>query len=529
MDKNHMKTNGNVFVRLFKVVLPLGLLASALGLIAAAEPAHNGTALSADVTPVVRPTTEFNQHADNQPAQPAPQEQFDGKKLYQEALKQIADNHKLLADKTERAKWIAEWEKKFDGTKQLDTEDGTDEAILQMLRSLKQRYDYFMDKAATQEEKEEVDSSLVGIGVNLRLRDAQSIIANLPKGATVEDARKAMKIGKGHELIIDSTIEDGPASKVLKANDVITHINGKAVDGQLMNDAIAPIGGAEGTELEMTVERTDDKGVTTTHTFKITRAKVVIKVVSTKDLGDGVTYIKLRNFMSQNTISEMRQALTKAASGKAVIIDLRGNPGGSLTAVLTITSFILPEGTLLITNERDGDNIAEHSIIVQRDFILKVDPDDTDPNKRSVSISKRPPLILPESMPVIVLVDENSASASEILSGALQANKRAIVIGKPTTGKGVGQQVIDLPFGRRLHVTTFEFLPGGKKMDWIGIIPNKEVDQDPSGKGDKQLDEALSQAKDAVKTSEALQKRGQEREKENRDAFDKKLKKRQTP
>jgi C-terminal processing protease CtpA/Prc len=87
----------------------------------------------------------------------------------------------------------------------------------------------------------------------------------------------------------------------------------------------------------------------------------------------------------------------------------------------------------------------------------------------------RIPLALPATTPVLVLIDGNTASASEILTGALQANGRARVVGQPSMGKGVGQVVIDLPSDRNTHVTNFEFLPGGVKMDWVGIVPDIEV------------------------------------------------------
>jgi C-terminal processing protease CtpA/Prc len=116
----------------------------------------------------------------------------------------------------------------------------------------------------------------------------------------------------------------------------------------------------------------------------------------------------------------------------------------------------------------------------------------------------RPPLVVPKDMPVIVLVDGGSASASEILSGALQANKRALIIGQPTVGKGVGQHVINIPGDRNMHVTSFEFRPAAMAMDWIGIVPDIEVtlpedanlQEDPSS--DAQLNRAKAEAIAAI-------------------------------
>ncbi len=454
-------------------------------------------------------------------------EKFDGPTLYKAAFEAIRDNHILLADQAAREKWAAEWEHKFDKTKQLATEKSTDEAILQMMQSLGQRFDYFFDVDATKAEQEEVSAALVGIGATLKLKNIEDIIKSLPKGATKADAEAAMKVSAGHELMIEQPMEGGPAAQYLKPGDVIVKVDGKAIDGMLMKDAISLIRGKENTDVEITVARTDDAGKTTELTFKITRKKVTVKVVHTKDLGNGISYIKLDNFMSQNATRELAEALTKAANGKGIILDLRNNPGGSLNAVLTMATYMLPEGTILVTHVRDGDQVVDQTVIAQKQFIIKMGPDDKDPSKTSVSIGDRPKLIVPENMPIVVLVNENSASASEILSGVLQHHKRAVIVGKPSHGKGVGQNVIDLPFGRRLHVTTFEFLPGGAKMDWIGIIPEVDVDQaTDNGKTDNQLDAAVSQIKQLITAKDGKDQKAQELDKKNHEEFQKTLDKR---
>lgn len=112
------------------------------------------------------------------------------------------------------------------------------------------------------------------------------------------------------------------------------------------------------------------------------------------------------------------------------------------------------------------------------------------------------PLLLPSNMPFVVLVDEYSASASELLSGMLQANHRAVIIGKSTIGKGVGQVLISLPYGRSLHVTDFEFFPGGMKSDWIGVIVDQDVDarsSDDEDKKDAQREAAVVEIKAQIK------------------------------
>lgn len=459
------------------------------------------------------------------PGQAAPQQKFDGRKLYKAAFEALRDYHVTLADDAARNKFIADWEHKYDNTKDLDTEAGTDAAIAKMMESLGQRFDYFFGVEATQAEKDEVASQLVGIGATLRLKDQESIFKGLPNEVTRADVEKALTIRKGHELQVVEPLEGGPSDGVLKPGDVITHVrqdgeaNATALDGMTMTDAIKKIKGAAGSSVELTIDRTGDDGKVSTIKVSIKRAVVKLKVVHTKDLGNGVTYIKLDNFMSATALDEMRAALVAAAKGKGVILDLRNNPGGELNSVINMAAHMIPEGTILITESREpAGAISEHQIIAQRDFTMQIEG-------QNVNIGGRPKVLLPETMPIVVLVNNGSASASEILSGALQAHHRALIVGKPTHGKGVGQTVIDLPFGRRMHVTNFEFLPGGKRMDWIGIIPDVDVDQDKADpKSDKQLDTAKAKIQEMIANAEALQKRSDELQKQNHDAFDKELK-----
>ncbi len=451
-------------------------------------------------------------------------EKFDGQKLYRSAFEAVRNNHILLADPSARQNWSNEWENKFYGSKQLATEKGTDEAILQMLQSLGQRFDYFFDRDATKAEQDEINASLVGIGVKLELKNAQDIIKSLPKGVTWAEVEKAMQISSDHELMVQETMEGGPAEKFLQSGDVITNVDGNALDGMLLKDAMSMIKGADKTEVAITVQRPDDQGKSTELTFKITRQKIAVKVVHMRDLGDRISYIKLDDFMSQHATAEMRDALTRAASGKGIILDLRGNPGGMVKTVLDIAMYMVPEGTIMVSNVREGDNVNEYTSIAQKDFILNLVNNDKDRNKKQVTLSERLELIVPENMPIVVLVDNGSASASEILSGVLQHAKRALVVGKPTRGKGVGQNEINLPFGRALHVTSFEFLPGGAKMDWIGIIPDVEVDQAADDdKTDNQLDTAISRIKELITNQEARGQEAPDLYKKNHEDFQKTL------
>jgi carboxyl-terminal processing protease len=452
---------------------------------------------------------------------------FDGKTVYEEAVEAVASRHKDLADPAAQKKFRQDWDASRFTNGELNSEDGTDKAIREMLQSLGQRYDYAFDKEATKAEKEQVDSTLVGIGMTVKLKDQESLLKPLAKNATRAEAEKAMKIGKGHELTVENAVEGAPAEKFLKKGDEVIKVDGKDLDGMILKEAVSLVRGKEGTVVEITVRRTAADGSTSELTYKITRALVEIKVVHTKDLGDGITYVKLDHFMSKNGLKEFRDALTIAAKGKGLVLDLRGNPGGELNQVLTMGAYMLQEGTLLETHQREGDRIDTHIVAVRKEFIMRMDPSKSDPSQVEVSLSKRPQLIIPEDMPIVVLVDEHSASASEILSGLLQKAKRAIIVGKTTVGKGVGQHVIDLSFDRRLHVTSFEFLPGGKAMDWVGIVPDVQVEQlKDKGKTDKQLESATAQVKQGITDATARNTNATELEKKNKEEFKKALEER---
>ncbi len=511
-----MKTR-NIFARIFASAAALLVLAVTPTFAPAADPVK---------TPVVA-------QVQTPPATPA----FDGKKLYKEVFEHLRDREITLQDPATRAKWVQEWENKHATDNALDTEEGTDKAIFEMIRSLGQRFNYYNPPERNKAEKEQFDATLVGIGAQLKLKaQAEAILKARKLGENADEAElkkildTVKKISDDNCIIVEEPIEGGPAEKAgIQKGDKIIKVDGNDVNGKTLDEVVKTVRGKENTPVKITVKRDDGKGGTVELSFDITRAKVISHVVKFKDLGNGLSYIRLTDWSSQFTEKEMAEALTKAAKGKGLIIDLRGNPGGRLNAVQSVGQMILKDGTFLTIKQRKGDDLIETKTVLQPEFEITTIKSTAQPGKVGLRTAEREDLIVPEDMPIVVLVDEGSASASEILAGLLQANHRALIVGKTTVGKGVGQALIQLSFDRNIHCTTFEFLPGGVAMDWIGIIPDVEVTNpddvivDPTK--DLQLEEAKKALKDAVDKGEAKTKKSVDTRKKNEESFKKALEK----
>jgi carboxyl-terminal processing protease len=211
--------------------------------------------------------------------------------------------------------------------------------------------------------------------------------------------------------------------------------------------------------------------------------------------------------LDKSTLPILQQAVKvyeAIGQGGGIVLDLRSNPGGRVDVLKKLAAMMLPQGSLLVQQERQAgsDHIIIHEDTLLPNFLVQTDrPDDPEPSLGRMEIQEKPrmPLIVPSNMALTVLVDGYSASAAELLSGMLQANHRALIIGNSTLGKGVGQQLIDLPYGLSLHVTTFEFFPAGMKSDWRGVIVDQNVNPTDDGASDAQLDAAIAEVKLEVK------------------------------
>ena len=246
-------------------------------------------------------------------------------------------------------------------------------------------------------------------------------------------------------LTVIAPIEDTPAYKVgIKSGDRIIKINNEFTKDMGLHDAVSKMRGAPSTSVKITILR---EGWKETKDFTIVREVIKIKSVKYKVLEDGIGYVKLTQFQEQ-TSSDLSAAMESLAKENinALILDLRNNPGGLLNSAVDVSSQFLPSGKLVVfIKDRKGDKIEYKSNKHKTDF----------------------------NLPMIVLVNQGSASASEIVAGALKDWNKAVLIGTQTFGKGSVQSVVPLGDGSALRLTTARYYtPKGTSIQTTGITPD---------------------------------------------------------
>jgi carboxyl-terminal processing protease len=323
----------------------------------------------------------------------------------------------------------------------------------------------FLDPESYREMQVETSGSFGGLGIEITLRD--------------------------DILTVVAPIEGTPAHRAgLHPGDRIVKIDGLSTKDMQLADAVKRMRGRPGTKVTISVVR---EGWAEPKDFEIMREQIRVQSVRTHDLGNGIGYVRLRQFQEQ-TAHDMEQVLDKfSKSGmKALILDLRNNPGGLLTSAVEVTEKFVDDGKLVVYTEGRVRNQnmrfsahAKHAIV---------------------------------GLPMVVLVNQGSASASEIVAGALQDYGRAVLVGTQTFGKGSVQTIIPLSDGSGLRLTTAKyFTPKGRSIHGKGITPDivVELPKEPAGAAPKppsldpledlKKDIQLQRALDVIKTMRVLE------------------------
>ena len=316
-----------------------------------------------------------------------------------------------------------------------------------MLASLNDPYTRFLDPKEFSEENQSIKGSLKGIGTQIGLRDGQ--------------------------LVIIAPLEDSPAERAgLLADDAILEINGESTKGISIDKAADKIRGEKGTTVTLLIQR---KGVPN-KTYSIVRDEIEVKSVSTKppietEIPKDIQYIRLSSFISKNAAGEIETILNNSSDAKGYIIDLRSNPGGLLTNAIYISDMLLKGGVIVSTVDRDSYKTTTRA--------------------RAHQVTNKP---------IIVLINKGSASASEILSGALKDNSRATIVGEQSFGKGLVQEINRLPDEAGVNITIQRYLtPSGSDIHKKGITPDVVVElkkENVDAKNDVQLKKAIELLKE---------------------------------
>lgn len=269
-----------------------------------------------------------------------------------------------------------------------------------------------------------------------------------------------------NNIIIVAPIDDFPAAKAgLRPQDVIVSINGESTAGMSIDKAVSKIRGPKDTQVELRVLRDKSEDLT----FKITRADIKLPSIKTEILDGNIGYMQIIQFGNDTSQLAAEAARSFKEKGvKGVVLDLRGNPGGTLDSAIDVASLWLPRGETVLQQKR-GDKVVSTAPATGNNIL--------------------------EGVPTAVLINEGSASASEIVAGALKDHKAAKLIGTKTYGKGSVQELKLFAGGSELKVTVARwYTPGGQNIDKKGISPDTEVkmtDEDYKANRDPQKDAAL--------------------------------------
>lgn len=328
------------------------------------------------------------------------------------------------------------WKERYKN--KIKTEDDARVAIDSMLASLNEPYTRFMPEKDYEDLTTSISSKIYGIGVNIYSNSGKIEIFNVMQGTPADIAQ-------------------------IKQGDIIVEVNGKDINGMNVSDVAALVRGPENSVVELTILRGNKKLVK-----KIKRREIKIKSVKSSVIDNHIGYIKIVSFMSGTTPNEFVEAMENTKDTDSLILDLRGNTGGLLDNAVFIANMFIQKGAIVNIIYRNG-------------------------YKKTINASTEQNALV---KPVVILVNGTSASASEILSGALKDYNKAILIGNKTFGKGLVQKVIPLPNKTGMNVTIARYLtPRGTDINKQGIKPDIEIGTEydifMDNKNDKQFAKAI--------------------------------------
>lgn len=309
-----------------------------------------------------------------------------------------------------------------------------------LVASTNDPYTEYLSPEETKEFNEQLNGTFSGIGAELSRED--------------------------NNIVVVAPIAGYPAEKAgIRPRDIITEIDGQSAFETTVSEAVNKIRGPEGTKVKLKVVRDGSEQLE----FEITREQINIPSVEHGILDGNIGYLKISRFGDDTAqLSKKAAEEFKAKGVKGVIVDVRSNPGGLLDASVDVASLWLPKGTTVLEEKRGGKVVKTFS-------------------------SKGGDIL--NDIPTVALINEGSASASEILAGALRDNNAATLVGVKTFGKGSVQQLVELSNGGTLKVTIARwFTPAGKNIDKEGIEPDKKVEltaENAKNKQDPQKDAAI--------------------------------------